>query len=107
MRVSGLVADDDAIVRGVRLQQRRVSAMTGYDRCARWGSRMNTDSWRRLSVLIVKGPLIMLSLKKVVSRRCVPVVSDGWWREGTGRGGGIKRRVDGNLRKYSCLVVSA
>jgi hypothetical protein len=41
MRVSGLVADDDAMVRGVRLQQRTVSAMAGYDRCERCGSRTN------------------------------------------------------------------
>jgi len=30
MRVSGLVADDDAMVRGVGLLQRMVSAMAGY-----------------------------------------------------------------------------
>jgi hypothetical protein len=84
MRVSGLVGDDDAMVRGVRL------------------------FWRRLSiVLIVKGPLDSVSPKKLVSRRCVQVVNDGWWKEGTGGSGGINEERERQLRKYSCLVVSA
>lgn len=100
-----MVGDDDAMVRGVRLLQRRVSAMTGVqDEGREW----DTYFWRRLSiVLIVKGPLDSVSPKKLVSRRCVQVVNDGWWKEGTGGSGGINEERERQLRKYSCLVVSA
>jgi hypothetical protein len=79
--------------------------MTGVQE---WGRERDTYFWRRLSiVLIVKGPLDSAEPKKLVSRRCVQVVSDGWWREGTGESGGIKEERERQLRKYSCLVVSA